>query len=77
VSREQWGYLFWGLLFGVGVVVPQLLAMFWAGSPWPTISRAMQKLEQRFHWVAVLVLAGLAVLAFHIVLYPWPSIPHR
>lgn len=32
-------------------------------------------LQRRLHWVATVVVAGLAVLVFHLALYPWPDLP--
>ena len=71
-GREKWGYVFWGI-FAFFIFVPELLAAFWDGVPFPTISGTIGHLEREQHWVRVVVLGGIVVLAGRIVFYPWPN----
>ena len=77
MTKQEVGYVVWGLVAAI-VVVPELLALF--GSrviPWPGLARTATNLEARFPKAAMLFLAGLAVLAVHLVFYPWPDLPGR
>lgn len=69
--REVWGYVFWGGL-GAFIGVFEILAAV-AHTPWPTISSTVGMLERHHPWIAILVLAGLVILAARIVFYPWPN----
>jgi hypothetical protein len=73
VTREQWGYLVWGLV-ALAVVIPELFAIFGRSFvPFPGIARTAANLEARRPWAAMVFLAGLTILAVHIVFYPWPD----
>jgi hypothetical protein len=75
-AMTKWdvGYVCWGL-FAVAVLIPELLAIFGRSfTPFPGIARAATNLEARQPWIAMLFLAGLAILAVHLILYPWPDI---
>jgi hypothetical protein len=75
VTKLEAGYVFWGA-FGVAVLVPELLAVFGKDfTPFPGIARAATNLEARLPWLAMVLLAGLAILAVHLVFYPWPDVP--
>jgi len=72
VGRTLYGLtaLFW-------VIVPCLLAYpkrFAVDVPFPTLFSTVRSLERRLRVIALLVAAGLVILLFHLVLYPWPSI---
>jgi hypothetical protein len=75
VTKYQIGYLIYGLL-GAVVTVTSILA-FWFrtdGVPFPTLFETVKYLQRRVHWLATAIVAGLAVLAVHLALYPWPDI---
>lgn len=67
------GYVIYGLIAAAFLIVPSVLA-FWFGKevPFPTLYRTLADLDRRSHAAVVVVLAGLAVLAVHLVAYPWP-----
>jgi hypothetical protein len=73
VTRREWrGYILWGVL-AVVVAAFELTAAFdgdW--TPWPTLSETAGNLQERHHWTAMPILAGLTVLGARIVFYPWP-----
>jgi hypothetical protein len=75
VTKYQIGYVVYGIL-GSGVAVTSVLA-FWFrtdGVPFPTLFRTVKYLQRRVHVLATVLVAGLAVLAVHLALYPWPDI---
>ena len=73
MSKEEIGYVVWGIV-GVTVVVPELVAVFGGRfAPFPGLARTATNLEARAPWLAMVFLAGLAILAVHIVFYPWPD----
>jgi hypothetical protein len=66
MSKEYWGYLFWGIVFAV-VAVPELLAAVgWHVIPFPTISQTTRNLERRYSWTQLVVFAGMATLTVHL-----------
>jgi hypothetical protein len=78
VTKLQLGYVIYGVLALVGVVVPSVLAYFFRQDvPFPTLFRTVALLRRRARWVAVVIVAGLTVLAVHLALYPWPDVPRR
>jgi len=70
-AREKWGYVFWGLL-GAFILTTEALAAFWDAFPIPTISGTTGDLELHHHWVKLIVLGGIVMLAGRICFYPWP-----
>lgn len=77
VSSDRFvvGYVLYGLIAAFWVLVPTILAYWFKKDvPFPPLSTTVGYLERRWHVVAVLVLAGLAVLALHLAFYPWPDI---
>lgn len=70
-GRETWGYVFWGSL-AAAILVTEAIAAFWNGFPVPTISGTTGRLEREHHWVKLIVLGGIVLLATRIVFYPWP-----
>jgi hypothetical protein len=77
MSKETLGYIVWGALL-VLVLVPELLAFFGRSFiPFPGIARTATNLSARRPWVSMIILAGMAVLAVHLVFYPWPDLPKR
>jgi hypothetical protein len=69
--REKWGYVFWGSL-GAFILVTEALAAFWSDFPVPTISGTTGHLELTRHWVKLIVVGGITILAARIAFYPWP-----
>ncbi len=59
LRRELWGYLMWGLM-GLIIAVPELFAVFFDQSRWPTISGTVGYLEYWHSWVSLIVV-GLIV----------------
>jgi hypothetical protein len=68
-------YVLYGLIALLGVGVPTSLA-YWGGKtvPFPPVFETVSDLEKRWHIAGVLILAALAILAFHLALYPWPGL---
>jgi hypothetical protein len=67
------GYVIYGLMAAGLLIVPSVLAYWFAKDvPFPTLFRALSDLEKRCHAAVTVVVAGLAVLAVHLVAYPWP-----
>src|SRR5690242_15140997 len=70
-DKYEVGYTLYGLLLVFGIVVPTALAYFRGRIvSFPGLIFTVRKLERRLHWVAVIVVAGLAVLLVHLALYP-------
>jgi hypothetical protein len=77
MSREEWGYVLWGLV-AVAILIPELLAIVGKSFvPFPGLARTATNIEARLPWVAMIFLAGFAILAVHIVFYPWPDLPRK
>lgn len=67
-------YVVYGLVAVLWVVVPSVLAMFFAREvPFPTLFRTIGYLERRAHPLAAVLLALLVILLLHLTLYPWPT----
>ena len=73
-TKSTLGYAIYVTLTVFGVVVPSALA-YWAGKVLdiPTLFATLRQLNKRLHWVTIAVVALLAVLVFHLALYPWPN----
>ena len=72
-NAERNGYWFWGLLT-LFVLVPEVLAALSrtlrADIPWPTISNLIgRNLERRHHWVALIVMGVIVLVAYHAATY--------
>lgn len=77
MTKQELGYVVWGSLVAL-LVATELMA--WLGKTWlrlPGIARTAADLQARRPWAATLILAGMAVLAVHLVFYPWPDLPQR
>ena len=73
MTKHEVGYIVWGL-FLIAVIIPETLAYFGKSFvPFPGIARTAANLEARKPLAAVIILAGLAILAVHLVFYPWPD----
>jgi uncharacterized membrane protein len=69
------GYAIYGAFAIVGILIP--LALVWRKSNrvvFPNVFFTFRKLRERFRWVALTVIALLAVLVLHLALYPWPNL---
>jgi hypothetical protein len=68
------GYVIYGLIAIFLVIIPNVLAYWFARDvPWPTLLTTITSLERRWRPAAVVVLAGLVILSFHLALPPWPG----
>ena len=77
MTKQDLGYIVWGALAFV-LIATEVTA--WLGGTWlrlPSIARTAADLQARRPWLATVILAGMAVLAVHLVLYPWPDLPRR
>jgi hypothetical protein len=77
VSGGYWveGYVIWGLIAVFLVIIPNILAYWFAREvPWPTLLATILNLERRWRPAAVIILAGLVILLFHLALPPWPDL---
>jgi hypothetical protein len=72
------GYALYGSLALWGILVPLFLRRFFPGwVNFPTLFATVESLRTRFAALAVIALAGLAVLVIHLAIYPWPDSPHE
>jgi hypothetical protein len=77
MGKEKLGYVIWGA-FALAILLPELWAVIGRQfAPFPGIARTATNLTLRKPWIALILLAGLAVLAVHIIFYPWPDLPKR
>jgi hypothetical protein len=77
VSGDFWveGYVIYGLIAIFGVIIPNVLAYWFAREvPWPTLLATAVSLERRWRPAAVVVLAGLVILMLHLAVPPWPDL---
>jgi len=73
-DRYTLGYVVYSTIGFFFLVLPGLLARKKRLVPFPSLFATIKDLERRVRAFAVIILAGLAVLLIHLVLYPWPSI---
>lgn len=72
-SKYLVGYVIYGLIAIALLIIPNAMAFWWAKEvPFPTLYRTLYELDKRSHSAVIVVLAGLVVLAIHLVAYPWP-----
>lgn len=72
-SRLVAGYVIYGLIAVAFLIVPNVLAYWFAKEvPFPTLLRTLENLNNRWHPAVIIIVAGLSVLAVHLVAYPWP-----
>jgi hypothetical protein len=69
------GCIIYGVLGFLGILLPGVLA-FWTNRivRFPTLFFTVGKLRHRLHFVAVVLVAGLSILAVHLAFYPWPDL---
>jgi hypothetical protein len=76
-SDDFWvlGYVIYGLIGAFLVIIPNVLAYWFAREvPWPTLLATITALERRWRPAAVVILAGLVTLMFHLAFFPWPDL---
>ena len=72
------GYVMYALMAIFLVIIPNALAFWFAKEvPFPTLYRTVVSLERRWRPAARVIVAGLVVLMFHLVFFPWPDIFFR
>jgi len=73
-NKNELGYAIYLTLAILGIVIPSALA-YWAHRvlDLPTLLATLAFLRARAPWIALVVVALLAVLLFHLALYPWPN----
>jgi hypothetical protein len=74
-KQYRTGYAIYGAIAFWGIVVPLAVHKFrptWIG--YPNLFATVRSLGDKRPILAVIVLAGLIVLAVHLILYPWPSL---
>lgn len=68
------GYVIYGLFAIVCVIIPNVLAFWFATEvPFPTLFRTVADLERRWRPAAVVIAAGLVILTLHLAFFPWPD----
>ena len=68
-------YILYPLIVLFWVVIPSVAAAFFKKDvPFLPLFRTVRHLEERAHWFAVVVMAGLVILLIHLTFYPWPGI---
>lgn len=69
------GDVIYGLIAVFLVLIPNALAFWFAADvPFPTLYRTFANLERRWRPAAMVIVAGLVVLAIRLVFFPWPDI---
>jgi hypothetical protein len=69
------GYVLYGLFTIFCVFVPNLMAYWFARDvPFPTFFRTIADLDHRWRPAAMVIVAWLVVLAFHLAFFPWPDL---
>lgn len=67
-------YVIYGLIGVFLLIIPNALAYWFARDvPFPTLWQTVIDLERRWRPAAIIIVAGLVVLAFHLVFFPWPD----
>ena len=69
-------YVMYGLIAVFCIVVPSALAYWATDVPFPTLFKTISNLEKLWRPIAIVIVAGLAVLLVHLAFYPWPDIAH-
>lgn len=78
VSKFQLGYWIYGTLGVFGILIPSILSFGLNRLVrFPTLFFTIDQLRQRVHMVALVLVAGLAILTIHLAFYPWPDITHE
>jgi hypothetical protein len=69
------GYWIYGIFLIFGVVGPSVYAV--VAHAEPTVFATIRSLGARLPWFNLGLVAGMAVLSFHLAIYPWPDIAHQ
>lgn len=75
LNGSKWvvGYVLYSLIAVAFMIIPNVLAFWFAREvPFPTLLRTLADLDDRWHPAVLVIVAGLSVLAIHLVAYPWP-----
>jgi hypothetical protein len=81
-EKYHTSYVLYGLIALFWILGPSLAALVGGHeAPFPTLFMTIKSLEERLgplfgSLVAALIVAGLAILLLHLVLYPFPDITH-
>jgi hypothetical protein len=81
-ERYHASYVLYGLIAVFWILVPSVVALTLGHeAPWPTLFVTIKTLETRLgplfgSLAAAFIVAGLAILLLHLVLYPFPDITH-
>jgi hypothetical protein len=68
------GYVLYGLFAIFVVIVPDVLAFWFARDvPFPTLARTVADLERRWSSATMVIVAGLVVLMCHLAFPQWPD----
>jgi len=74
-DRFVLGYVLYGLFAIFCVIVPNLLAYWFTRDvPFPTFFRTIGDLDGRWRPAAMIIVAWLVVLMFHLAFFPWPDL---
>jgi hypothetical protein len=77
-SKLELGYTIYGTLGVFGILIPSILSFgFNRLVRFPTLFFTIDQLRGRLRAVALILVAGLAVLTIHLAFYPWPDITHE
>ena len=69
------GSVLYGLFAIFCVIVPNMLAYWFAADmPFPTFFRTIADLDHRWRPAAMVIVAWLVVLMFHLAFFPWPDV---
>lgn len=72
-SKFVVAYVLYGLIAVAFLIIPNVLAFWFATNvPFPTLFRTLADLDEVWHPAVLIIVAGLSVLAVHLVAYPWP-----
>jgi len=77
-TKFEYGYVIYGVLAGLGIVVPSILSFgFHRLVRFPTLFFTIAKLRHRLHSVTLILVTGLTILGVHLAFYPWPDVTHE
>lgn len=74
-SKLDLSYWLYATIAIIGIIAPALRGLSHPHEP--TLFTAVHALWERAHIVRYVLCAGLAVLAIHLALYPWPDYAHQ
>jgi hypothetical protein len=77
LSSSKWllGFVIYGLIADFVVIIPWTLTLWFAREPpFPTFRFTLAAINRYSRLTGTIIWLGLAILIYHIVAYPWPSI---